>query len=120
MSLVSSSAKNIVIYAIYPNASATQTAPTRLIILNLNYQAAGTKSRPHDTVNVRNILKSPDANLKVLRLTATSADATSDVTFGGQSWENEGKVSGEKTYETVPSSGNVDIYSSEAVIVKLS
>ena len=71
-------------------------------------------------MNVTNILKHPSAELKVSRLTATAAYVTSGVTFGGQSWENEGKVSGNKVYETVPPSGNVSIYSSEAVVVEVS
>ncbi len=87
-------------------------------MLNMDYYAAGSTSvRPKKSVNAGSILQSK--SLRVSRFTAAGADATSGATFAGQSWENQGKVSGKKLYEMAPG-GIVQISASEGVLIEIS
>lgn len=90
---------NIAIYAIYSTKPISAlTAPSKLILLNLDYYALNSKSyRPSKNVDVSEILQSK--SLRVTRFTAAGADAVTGATFGGQNWENGGEVSGKKVYE---------------------
>jgi len=110
---------NIAIYALYPSAPASSaTAPSKLIVLNMDYYASkSTSVRPKKSVNAGSILQSK--SLRVSRFTAAGADATSGATFAGQSWENQGKASGNKVYEMAPG-GLVEISASEGVLIEIS
>ena len=114
-----SDSPNIAIYALYPSAPASSaTAPSKLIVLNMDYYAAeSTSVRPKKSVNAGSILQSK--SLRVSRFTAAGADATSGATFAGQSWENQGKVSGKKLYEMAPG-GIVQLSASEGVLIEIS
>jgi hypothetical protein len=109
---------NVAIYAIYSaKPTAPSTAPSKLILLNLNYYPLNSTSlRPTETVSVADILES--TNLRVARFTAAGADAVSGATFGGQSWENGGVVSGTKVYEQ-GKGGAVEVGDSEGVVVEV-
>ena len=109
---------NMAIYAIHSSKPASaSTAPTKLILLNLNYYAlSSTTPRPTETVSVADILES--TNLRVTRFTAAGADAVSGATFGGQSWENGGVVSGGKVYEQA-NGGVVKLGDSEGIVVEV-
>ena len=105
------------IYAFYSSKPASSTAPTKLILLNMSYYSLNSTSpRPIKTVSVADILKS--TNLRVTRFTAAGADAVSEATFGGQSWENGGVVSGKKVYEQAKG-GVVEVGDSEGVVVEV-
>ena len=109
---------NMAIYAIYPSKPvSSSTAPAKLILLNMSYYALNsTGPRPTEKVNLADILKS--TNLRVTRFTAAGADAVSGATFGGQSWENGGVVSGNKVYEQAIE-GVVEVGDSEGVVVEV-
>jgi hypothetical protein len=114
-----SDSPNLAIYALYPSAPASSSSPpNKLIVLNLDFYASGSTSvRPKKSVNAGGILQS--TSLKVSRFTAAGADATNGVTFAGQNWENQGKVSGNKVYEKA-SGGIVEISASEGVLIEIS
>lgn len=114
-----SDSPNIAIYALYPSAPASSSsAPSKLIVLNMDYYTSeSTSVRPKKNVNAASILQSK--NLRVSRFTAAGADATNGATFAGQSWENQGKVSGDKVYEVGPG-GIVEISASEGVLIEIS
>lgn len=109
---------NMAIYALYPSKPTSPSpAPAKLILLNLNYYALNsTGPRPTEEVNAADILRS--TNLRVTRFTAAGADAVSGATFGGQSWENGGEVTGEKVYE-LAKGGVVVVGDSEGVVVEV-
>jgi hypothetical protein len=109
---------NVAIYAIYSAKPASpSTPPSKLILLNLNYYPLNnTSPRPTETVSVADILES--TNLRVTRFTAEGADAVSGATFGGQTWENGGVVSGDKVYEQARG-GAVVVGDSEGVVVEV-
>jgi hypothetical protein len=109
---------NVAIYAIYSAKPASPlTAPSKLILLNLNYYPLNSTSpRPTETVSVVDILES--TNLRATRFTAAGADAVNGATFGGQWWENGGVVSGNKVYEQAKG-GAVDVGDSEGVVVEV-
>lgn len=113
-----SDSPNIAIYALYPSAPASSSsAPSKLIVLNMDYYASGSTSvRPRKSLNVGSIFQSK--SLRVSRFTAAGADAINGATFAGQTWENQGKASGNKVYE-VAAGGIVEISASEGVLIEV-
>lgn len=109
---------NMAIYAIYSTKPISPlTAPSKLILLNLDYYALNSTSyRPSKNVDVSKILQSK--NLRVTRFTAAGADAVTGATFEGQNWEHNGMVSGKKVYERA-TGGVVNVGDSEGVVVEV-
>lgn len=109
---------NLAVYALYPSAPASSSsAPSKLIVLNLDYYATNsTSARPTKSVNAGSILHS--RSLRVSRFTAASAESTSGATFGGQNWENRGVVIGDKVYEKA-AGGVVEVGDSEGVLIEV-
>jgi hypothetical protein len=109
---------NLAIYAIYSaTTTSLSTAPTKLILFNLNYYPLNSTSpRPTETVSMADIVES--TNLRVTRFTAAGANAVSGTTFGGLTWENGGVVSGDKVCKQARG-GAVVVGDSEGVVVEV-
>ena len=101
---------SVVHYAIYSSDSKT---PQKLVIMNLEFSNA-TIARQQRTFDVSPAL---GQQVKVTRLTGPSSDATSGISWAGQTVDGEGSIVGVETYE-YPADGVVSVGSSEAVIVE--
>lgn len=117
------SAPNLSGYAIYEMGK-----PVRAVFVNLNAflrSDEGVRERSVYHIDLgfasTNDTGKPDSvgkEIRIKRLNIGYADDTSNLTWGGQSWETpEFLVSGEEVFETQPLSEGVNLRETEAVLV---
>jgi hypothetical protein len=117
------SAPNLSGYAIYEMGK-----PVRAVFVNLNaWLKSDEKIRERSVYRIDFNFTSTDdggkfhsaaKEIKIKRLSIGYADDTSNLTWGGQSWETpEFLVSGKEVFETKRSDEGVDLRETEAVLV---